>query len=104
MKNLDSFGDNRRTKDTRRMKLFGLNACCMILFSYSISHNFLALKCWNVKLKRKRSVKNLDSQCPKRQASPGFCLTGAPLPEAPPPKTDDSYGSTSMPTSNEGTN
>ena len=43
------FGDNRRTKDIRKIKLCGLKACCVTLISCSISHNFPALKRWNEK-------------------------------------------------------
>ena len=34
------FGDNRRTKDNRKIKLCGLKACCGTLISCSISPNF----------------------------------------------------------------
>jgi len=46
---LHCFGDNRRTKDSRKIKLCGLKVCCVTLFSYCIifSHNFPALKCIN---------------------------------------------------------
>ena len=40
MKHLDCFGDNRRTKYTRRFKLCGSKACRVTLFSYQISDNF----------------------------------------------------------------
>ena len=40
VKHLDCFGDNRRTKDNRKIKLCDLKARCVTLFSYSISHNF----------------------------------------------------------------
>ena len=43
------FGDNRRIKDNRKIKLCGLKACCVTLISCSISHNFPALKRWNEK-------------------------------------------------------
>ena len=43
------FGDNRRTKDNRKIKLCGLKACCVTLISCSISPNFPALKRWNEK-------------------------------------------------------
>ena len=43
------FGDNRRTKDNRKIKLCGLKACCVTLISCSISANFPALKRWNEK-------------------------------------------------------
>ena len=43
------FGDNRRTKDIRKIKLCGLKACCVTSISCSISHNFPALKRWNEK-------------------------------------------------------
>ena len=50
VKHLDCFGDNRTTKDTRKIKLGGLKACCVtLIFSYSTSHNFPALKHWNEK-------------------------------------------------------
>ena len=51
VKRLDPFGDNRRIKDTRKIKLCGLKACCVTSFSYSIFHNFPALKRWNEKSK-----------------------------------------------------
>ena len=51
VKHLDCFGHNRRTKDTRKIKLCGLKACCVTSTSYSISHNFPALKRWNEKSK-----------------------------------------------------
>ena len=43
------FGDNRRTKDNRKIKLCGLKACCVTLISCSISPNFPSLKRWNEK-------------------------------------------------------
>ena len=43
------FGDNRRTKDNRKIKLCGLKACCVTLISCSNSPNFPALKRWNEK-------------------------------------------------------
>ena len=43
------FGDNRRTKDNRKIKLCGLKACYVTLISCSISPNFPALKRWNEK-------------------------------------------------------
>ena len=49
VKYLNCFGDNRRTKDARKIKFCSLKACCVTLFSYSISHNFHALKSWNEK-------------------------------------------------------
>ena len=58
VKYVDCFGDNARTKDTRKIKLCSLKACCVTLFSYSISCNFSALKHWNEKSKVKK--KNLD--------------------------------------------
>ena len=74
MKHLDCFGDNRRTKDTRKIKLGGLKACCVtLIFSYSISHNFPALKRWNekseAKLKKSWQAsenKRSDIFCPQR--------------------------------------
>ena len=44
VKHLNCFGDNRRTKDARKIKFCSLKACCVTLFSYIISHNFPALK------------------------------------------------------------
>ena len=45
VKDLYCLVDNRRTKDTqKKIKLRGRKACCMTLFSYSISHNFHPLK------------------------------------------------------------
>jgi len=38
VRHLDCFGDNRRTKDTRKIKLCDLKECCVTLSSYSISH------------------------------------------------------------------
>ena len=60
---LDCFGDNRRTKDSRKIKLCGLKVCCVTLFSYCISHNFPALKCINHMLEWKSlkgCLKNLS--------------------------------------------
>ena len=38
VKHLDCFGDSRRTKDTRKIKLGGLKAGCVtLIFSYSIT-------------------------------------------------------------------
>ena len=45
------FGDNRRTKDNRKIKLCGLKACCVTSISWSISPSFPALKRWNESLK-----------------------------------------------------
>ena len=60
MKHLDCFGGNRRTKDTRKIKLCNLKACYVTLFSYGISHNFPKK---NIRVKRLRqSLKNLDGQ------------------------------------------
>ena len=71
VKHLDCFGVNRRAKDTSKIKLCSLRACCTTLFSYSISHNFPTLKRWNekseVKLKKILIVK--INRVPKRQAS-----------------------------------
>ena len=54
MKHLDYFGDSRRTKNTRKIKLGGLKACCVtLILSYSISHNCPALKLWNEKSEAK---------------------------------------------------
>ena len=41
---VDCFADNRRTKDTRNIKLCSLKACCVTLFSNSISHYFFCIK------------------------------------------------------------
>ena len=48
VEHLNRFGDNRRTKDARKIKFCSLKACCVTftLFSYSISP---ALKSWNEK-------------------------------------------------------
>ena len=43
------FGDNKRTKDNRKIKLCGLKACCVTLISCIMSYNFPALKRWNEK-------------------------------------------------------
>ena len=44
MKTTYCFGDNRRTKDNRKIKLCGLKACWVTLISCKISPNFPALK------------------------------------------------------------
>ena len=44
VKHLYYFGDNRRTKDIKKIKLRGLKASCVTLISYRISHNFPALE------------------------------------------------------------
>ena len=49
VKHLNCSGDKRRTKDARKINFCILKACCVPLFSYSISHNFPALKSWNEK-------------------------------------------------------
>ena len=49
VKHRHCFGDNRGTKDNRKIKLCGLKACCVTLISCSISQNFPALKRWNEK-------------------------------------------------------
>ena len=49
MKHRYCFGDNRRTKENRNIKLCRLKAFCVTLISCSISHNFAALKRWNEK-------------------------------------------------------
>ena len=69
---VDCFGDNRRIKDTRKIKLWGLKACCPTLFySYRVSYIFPSVKHWNENSEAK--LKNSDSQNkkegPKRQAS-----------------------------------
>ena len=70
VKHLHCFGDNRRTKDARKIKFCSLKACCLTLFSYSISHNFPALKSWNEKSEEnlKKSWWPKKTGCPKRQA------------------------------------
>ena len=65
VKHLDCFGDSRRTQATRKIKLGGLKACCVtLIFSYSISHNFHALKRWNEKseTKLKKSWQHLRNK------------------------------------------
>ena len=49
VKHLDCFGDKRRIKDARKIKFCSLKPCCVTLLSYSISHNFRALKSWKEK-------------------------------------------------------
>ena len=75
------FGDNTRTKDIRKIKLSSLKECCVTLISYSISHNFPALK--------RLTYKNLDSQnkkgAKKRKQlgiqNQHFCLPRNPVDE-----------------------
>ena len=61
--NVDCFGDNRRIKDTRKIKLWGLKACCPTLFSYRVSYIFPSVKHWNENSEAK--LKNSDSQYKK---------------------------------------
>ena len=56
MRHFDCFGDNRRTKDTRKIKLCCLKAGCVTLLSCSISHIFPALKSWNKKSEVKLKI------------------------------------------------
>ena len=39
VKHFDCFGDNRRTKDTTKITLCGLKACCMTLNSVTVKMN-----------------------------------------------------------------
>jgi len=57
---VDCFGESRRIKDMRKIKLGGLKACCATLFSYRVSYIFPAVKHWNENSEAK--LKNSDSQ------------------------------------------
>ena len=54
VKHLDCFGDNKKTKHSRKIKLCSLKMCCVTLFSYSISQNGM--------ISLRQSLKNPDSQ------------------------------------------
>ena len=78
VRHFDCFGDNRRTKDTRKIKLCCLKARCVTLFNCSISHIFPALKSWNkkseVKLKKSRNKQGLQKGKHLRNQRQHFCL------------------------------
>ena len=54
VKHLDCFGDNKKTKDSRKIKLCSLKMCCVTLFSYSFSQNGM--------ISLRQSLKNPDTQ------------------------------------------
>ena len=54
VKHLNCFGDNRRTKNARKIKFCSLKARCVTLFSYSFSQNGMT--------SLRQSLKNPDSQ------------------------------------------